>query len=155
MELEKEIQQSKFKNEKEKALINILFTGNWLNALNGRFLKENFKKDGFEISTQQYNVLRILRGSYPGKMMLNDIQKRMLDRMSNASRLVDKLVMNGLASRKESNSDRRKVDILITEKGLNLLNEIDYKMYEVNQHFDRISEDEAFTLNRILDKLRG
>lgn len=155
MELEKEIQQSKFKNQKEKALINILFTGNWLNALNGRFLKENFKKEGFEISTQQYNVLRILRGSYPGKMMLNDIQKRMLDRMSNASRLVDKLVLNGLASRKESHSDRRKVDILITKKGLALLEEIDKKMFEVNQHFDKISEEEACQLNQILDKLRG
>ena len=149
MELEQEIRQKKFKSEREKAMVNILFTGNWLNHLNNKFFKI------YGLSNQQYNVLRILRGKSPEKIMLSEIQSRMLDRMSNASRLVDKLVSRGLVSRKEAADDRRKVDIWITEDGLKLLAEIDDNFNELDKFFQNITEEDALTLNQILDKLRG
>lgn len=149
MELEKEIKQKKFSSERAKAHLNILFTGNWLNNLNNKFFKE------YGLSSQQYNVLRILRGKHPEKIMLGDIQCRMLDRMSNASRLVDKLVLSGLVMRQESEGDRRKVDIWITQHGLDLLARIDRNFETVEKSFGNISEEEAAELNKILDKLRG
>ncbi len=151
MELEKEINQKKFKNEYEKALINVLFTGNWLNAINNRFLKQFDPK----LTAQQYNVLRILRGRHPHKITLNDIQCRMLDRMSNASRLVDKLKERRLVERKESALDRRKVDIWITKDGLKVLEEIDENFTQIFQYLERITPQEAKELNKILDKIRG
>ncbi|NJO01954.1 MAG: MarR family transcriptional regulator [Bacteroidia bacterium] len=151
MRLEEEIHQKKFKNEYEKALINILFTGNWLNSINTRFLKK------YNLSVPQYNVLRILRGQHPKPIALHNIQARMLDRMSNASRLVDKLKNRepALVERKESQDDRRRVDIWVTPQGLEMLDIIDQEFGELYQYLDRISEEEARELNRILDKLRG
>lgn len=147
MEIGEEIKQSKFRNEYHKLLVNIIFTGNWINAISTRFLKK------YGISPEQYNILRILRGQYPNVCTLNLILNRMLDRMSNASRLVDKLLMKGLLERKLCLEDRRKVDIIITDKGLKLLEEIDYKAFE--DKFTNISTEDAKKLNELLDKVRG
>jgi DNA-binding MarR family transcriptional regulator len=153
MEIEKEIYQTKFANEYEKLWINILYTGNWLDSLMSQFLKD-FSRE-LKLTGEQYNVLRILRGQHPHKVTLNVIQERMLDKMSNASRLVEKLKIKTLVERQECSKDRRKVDIWITDKGLEVLQEIDLKLETIQQKARTITLEEAKELNRILDKLRG
>lgn len=149
MSLEKDIRQDKFQNEYQKAGINILYTGSWLYNLNAA----HFKK--FGITPEQFNVLRILRGSHPKAMMLADITARMLDKSSNCTRLVEKLRLKGLVNRELCEDNRRQVDILITDKGLNLLKKIDADNTDWLESFERITKTEAKELNRILDKLRG
>src|SRR5689334_16958344 len=119
MSLEQDIQQEKFNNEFEKAAVNILFTSGWLYNINSARLKS------YEITPEQFNVLRILRGSHPKAMMLADITSRMLDKNSNATRLVEKLRQKGFLKRDICENNRRQVDISITEKGLNVLKKID------------------------------
>ncbi len=148
MTIEEEINQKQFRDVYEKVMVNVLFTGNWLHNFNNQFLK------AYDLTVQQYNVLRILRGSSPNKVMLNDIQSRMLDRMSNASRLVDKLKNKGLVERKSCKDDRRKVDIWITDEGLHLLGEIDQQMTQFYKSIHKLNEQEAEVLSTLLDKLR-
>jgi DNA-binding MarR family transcriptional regulator len=149
MSLEKDIQQERFNNEFEKAAINILFTSGWLYNLNAARLK------AFDITPEQFNVLRILRGSHPKAMMLADITCRMIDRSSNATRLVEKLRQKGLLKREICANNRRQVDISITDKGLNVLKKIDERETEWLSTLKNISKGEAQELNRMLDKLRG
>ncbi len=148
MELEKEIKQSKFKSEYHKLTVNILFTSSWLNTRHAKL----FKPHG--LSAQQFNILRILRGQYPNPASVSLLQDRMIDKMSNASRLVDKLKLKKLVERKECKEDRRQVDIIITEKGLELLKNMDKQIEIAENEFKSISTAEAKELNRILDKLR-
>ncbi len=149
MKLEDEIKQKKFKSERHKMVVNVLFTNNWLNTISLKILKPH------NISPQQYNILRILRGQYPNPASVNLLIDRMLDKMSNASRLVEKLKQKGLVERKQCISDRRQVDVIITDKGLALLEELDTSMNDLNDHTNNVTEDEARELNRIMDKLRG
>ncbi|MFH1071589.1 MAG: MarR family winged helix-turn-helix transcriptional regulator [Candidatus Glassbacteria bacterium] len=149
MKLEKEIKQKKFDNEFQKLIVNIIYTGGWLNAINSKRLKK------FGISPQQYNVLRILRGQYPLPVTVNLLKERMLDRMSNASRLVEKLRLKGCVERAVCPSDRRAVDVIITQKGLDLLAEIDSGAKKFEKHFKSLAKSEAKKLNQLLDKLRG
>lgn len=149
MSLENDLQQEKFSSEFHKAAINILFTSSWLYNLNAARLK------AFGITPEQYNVLRILRGSYPKTMMLADITCRMIDKSSNATRLVEKLRQKGLLKREICENNRRQVDISINDKGLNLLKKIDAEESEWLATLKNISKSEAQELNRILDKLRG
>ncbi|HEY9045140.1 MAG TPA: MarR family transcriptional regulator [Ohtaekwangia sp.] len=148
MPLEDDIKQSKFSSEYQKASINILFTGSWLYNINATDLKN------FGITPEQYNVLRILRGSHPQTMMLAEISSRMIDKNSNCTRLVEKLRQKGLVTRELCEGNRRQVDIAITNKGLSLLKKMDVEMTWQNT-FENISKNEAKELNRILDKLRG
>ena len=149
MSLEQDIRQEKFSNEFEKASVNILFTGSWLYNLNAGRLKKH------GITPEQYNVLRILRGSHPGSLMLADITSRMIDKSSNCTRLVEKLRIKGLLKRDLCENNRRQVDIAITEKGLSLLKKIDQESQSWLENLKSISKNEAQELNRILDKLRG
>ncbi len=149
MEIEKEIQQAKFKSHKHKAVLNLFFTSGWLSCQQQRFFKEH------GLSPQQYNVMRILRGQKGNPITINGIQERMLDRSSNASRLIDKLTEKNLVDRVISKVDRRQVDIIITEKGLSLLKNIDSEIENMENFHSNITEKEALELNRILDKLRG
>jgi DNA-binding MarR family transcriptional regulator len=109
---------------------------------------------GYDLTTQQYNVLRILRGHHPTPMKVNAIADRMLDKTSNASRLVDKLLAKELLVRKSCEADRRAVDVLITEKGLELLKEIDPLILDLENEMDVITPEEAETVSKVLDKLR-
>lgn len=149
MEIEKEIKQKKFKNEFVKAEINILFTAGWIQNKSNKFFK------GFGISMQQYNVLRILRGQHPNPVMLSQITERMIDKMSNATRLVEKLRIKGMVTRELNPGNRRQVDINITEPGLELLLKIDEIMEADTFKNVYLSEEEAFMLNKLLDKARG
>ncbi|MFN8281903.1 MAG: MarR family transcriptional regulator [Chitinophagales bacterium] len=149
--IEDEINQKKFASIYVKTHINILFTSNWLE---GNFYKL-FKNYG--LSNQQYNVLRILRGQHPKPVMLNQITERMIDKMSNATRLVEKLKQKELVTREINQKNRRQVDINITEKGLELLLELDklIKEDEAPPHFKNVTEKELEQLNLILDKIRN
>jgi len=149
MEIEKEIKQNKsFSSEYQKLVVNIMFTNSWLNTKQSKIFKP------YGISPQQYNILRILRGQLPNPACVSLLQDRMIDKMSNASRLVDKLKLKKLVERKECKADRRQVDIIITDKGLDLLNTINIAVEASENNFKSISVDEAKELNRILDKLR-
>ena len=149
MKIEEEIKQKKFKNSLHKAIINIIYTGNWLNYQHTIFLKS------YGVSPQQFNVLRILRGQFPSPASVNLIIDRMLDKTSNVSRLIDKLKFKELVDRKECSSDRRQVDITITQKGLELLETIDLEMNKNELNFNTITAKEADDLNSLLDKIRG
>jgi len=148
--IEEEIkQQKKFDNEHQKAAVNLMFTSNWLYNGNASRLKKH------DITPEQFNVLRILRGSYPKPLMLSEITCRMLDKSSNATRLVEKLRQKGYVERELCETNRRQVDIVITPKGLSLLTKIDNEAEEWNNSIKTITKAEAQELNRILDKLRS
>lgn len=148
MKLEDAIKQTAFKSEEERLVINLVYTSGWLSSEQNRFFKR------FHISTQQYNVLRILRGQYPNPASVGLIQERMLDKMSNASRLIEKLKQKKLIKRSECSKDRRQVDVLVTQEGLMLLEEIDKLSNEMNGICDTLNLKEKKTLNELLDKLR-
>jgi len=149
MSLEQDLQQEKFSNEYNKAAVNILFTSSWLYNVNANRLKD------YDITPEQYNVLRILRGSHPKPMMLTDISSRMIDKSSNATRLVEKLRQKGFLKPEICENNRRQVDIIITDKGLNILKKIDADESAWLKILKSITRSEAQELNRILDKLRG
>lgn len=147
--IEEEIkQQKKFNSEHEKAAVNIMFTSGWIYNMNAA----RFKKH--DITPEQYNVLRILRGAFPKPMMLSDITCRMLDKSSNATRLVEKLRIKGLVKRELCATNRRQVDIVITQRGLEVLTKIDNETGNWKEVLKTITKAEAQELNRILDKLR-
>jgi DNA-binding MarR family transcriptional regulator len=148
MSLEQDIKQEKFSSEHEKVVVNILFTSSWLYNMNLSRLKPH------GITPEQFNVLRILRGSCPKPMKLADITGRMIDKSSNATRLVEKLRQKGFLKREVCDNNRRQVDIVITEKGMNVLKKIDHESEEWLAMLKTISKSEAQELNRILDKLR-
>jgi len=150
MRLEEEIVQKKFRSEQQKAVINIIFTSNWLNGIHNAHMKP------YGITLPQFNILRILRGQHPNPATIRLLTERMLDKMSNASRLVEKLRQKGYVERIICDHDRRQVNVTITQQGLNLLSDIDVNLQHTEQdYFNRISEEEALQLNAILDKLRG
>jgi DNA-binding MarR family transcriptional regulator len=146
MRLEEEIKQSAFQNEYQKALLNILYTSNWLQDRH----KETFKS--FDLTAPQFNILRILRGQFPKPATINLLIERMLDKTSNASRIVDRLEVKGLVNRKQCPNDRRTVDVIITQSGLALLSQIDKE--DIFGPMQNLSEAEARVLNSLLDKTR-
>ena len=148
MSIEKDIKQANFKSPYSKAVVNILYTNNWLQSLQVEIFKP------FDLTLQQYNVLRILRGQHPNPITVIAIIERMLDKMSNASRLVDKLLVKELVVRKLCPHDRRAVDVTITEKGLNLLKELDTLQNQWESKFHGLTENEALQLSTLLDKMR-
>jgi DNA-binding MarR family transcriptional regulator len=147
--IEEAIKQSKFNNEHEKVVVNILYTASWLDSYNIQHFKP------FGISPQQFNVLRILRGSFPNALRLSDITERMIDKNSNATRLVEKLRQKSLVKREICKHNRRQVDIWITQKGLDLLTQLDAKAEEWLKELQGISKAEAGQLCDLLDRLRG
>jgi DNA-binding MarR family transcriptional regulator len=130
-------------------VVNLLYTNSYI--VNSQ--QALFKPHG--ISPEQYNVLRILRGQNGVATTVSSIQDRMLNKMSNASRLVEKLKLKGLLKREECPNDRRQVDILITEEGLNLLNEVQLEVEMANKQFVNLDLAEVTQLNDLLDKMRG
>ncbi len=149
MELEKEIGSNKFDSNSHKALVNIIYTYGWVTTR----LRERFDK--YDVTMQQYNILRILRGQHPKPATINMLKERMLDKMSDASRIVERLVLKGFVTRCVNNNDRRAVDVLISDKGLGLLTELDAEVQANNIFSTHLSEKEAEQLSTLLDKLRG
>ena len=149
MKLEDEIVQKKFRSEAHKLGVNIIYTFNWVDAFN----QNHFKKYG--ITGQQFNLLRILRGQHPKPATIKLLKERMLDKMSDTSRIVEKLRLKGLVDRHICPSDRRNCDVLISSKGLDLLTEIDKEEKKLDDFFCALNENEKKQLNDLLDKLRG
>ncbi len=149
MQIEQEIQQTTFKNPFHKAVLNIRFTSNWLTSISLPI----FKKYG--ISEEQFNVLRILKGQHPTPSSLQLITERMLNRMSNVTRLVEKLRINGYVTREICPENRRRVNILITKKGLELLEQVSPEIDQAMHGQNKLTDCEIDTLNQLLDKIRG
>jgi DNA-binding MarR family transcriptional regulator len=127
--------------------INIIYTANWLNEKMGQILSTE------DITQQQYNILRILRGSDAPLSTLK-IRERMLDKMSDTSRIVDRLIVKDLVEKTACIKDKRLVDITVTKKGLELLEKLDALNEQIDSILKGVSEKEATTINQILDKLR-
>lgn len=147
MGIEQDIQQSNFRNEFQKMGINLLFTANWLNEQINKMLAEQ------GITQQQYNILRILRGSATPLSTLK-IRERMLDKMSDTSRIVDRLIAKELVMKSTCEKDKRLVDITLSPKGLNLIDHLDQFNDRIDALLKGINESEANTMNQILDKIR-
>lgn len=149
MDIEKEIQSNNFEDNYHKAIVNISYTYGWLNNL----MRGEFER--YNLTSQQFNVLRILRGQFPNPATINLIKERMVDKMSDASRIVDRLIQKGLVSRCTNSKDRRSVDIRISEEGLGVLSTMDKEFKIKDLIKNRLTEQEAATLSSLLDKLRG
>jgi len=148
MGIAEEIKQSKFISERQKGLLNLIYTYNSLiNEMNAYFKKH-------DITRQQYNVLRILRGQHPKPASVNLLKERMLDKMSDTSRIVKRLEKKKLVSRQESDTDRRAVEITISKAGLKLLEDTDNTVNGFEHLLDNLSDKEAAQLNSLLDKIR-
>ena len=149
MGINKDIRQEKFRNERHKAMVNILFTYGWV--------VERLKNivSAEDITHQQFNILRILRGSHPTPLSTLQIRERMIDKMSDTSRLVDRLLSKGLAKKVICKKDRRLVDVNITDKGLRLLQKLDESQDEMDSILSNLTEKEAATVSKLLDKIRS
>jgi DNA-binding MarR family transcriptional regulator len=148
MKIEEEIKQRGFKDVYQKIYINLVYTAGWLQIKQAAVFKK------YSLTLPQFNILRILRGQYPNPATVNLLIERMLDKTSNASRIVDKLVAKKLVTRCQCPTDRRTVDILITEAGLALLKQIDDAEGVRLQNLENLSVAEAEELSRLLDKIR-
>jgi DNA-binding MarR family transcriptional regulator len=148
MGIEKDIQQPNFRNEYQKMGINIIYTANWLNEKVAQILGNE------EITQQQYNILRILRGSDAPLSTLK-IRERMLDKMSDTSRIVDRLIAKGLVEKNACVKDKRLVDITLSKKGTQLVEKLDQFNDQIDALLKGIDEKEAVMINQILDKIRS
>jgi DNA-binding MarR family transcriptional regulator len=147
MGIEKDIQQQVFRNEYQKVSVNIIFSANWLQEKIRVFF------DAEDITPQQYNILRILRGSKQPLSTLQ-IRERMLDKMSDTSRIVERLLKKGLVEKKVCTHDKRMVDVVISRKGTALLDKLDRRNEEMDSFVNSLSVEEARMLNTLLDKMR-
>lgn len=149
MQLEKEIRTSRFESVYQMAMVNVIFTYSWCNDQ----LKQVMTP--YDITTQQFNILRILRGQYPNPSTNNLLKSRMLDKMCDASRIVERLVQKKYVIKTVNSIDKRALDILITKKGLALLKKIDEEVDLSDMVSSNLTEEEATRLNELLDKMRG
>ncbi|MFM2326617.1 MAG: hypothetical protein RIR31_819 [Bacteroidota bacterium] len=147
MSIEKDISQSLFRNEYQKSIINLIYTYHWLNEK----MKSFFEKE--DITGQQFNILRILRGAGQPLSTLQ-IRQRMLDKMSDTSRIVDRLILKGFVKKVTCKTDKRLVDVSITDKGKKLLAKLDENENAMDAIFSTLTDSEAKTLNKLLDKIR-
>jgi DNA-binding MarR family transcriptional regulator len=149
MSLETTIKQTKFRNEWQKANINLMVTYNWMMERMRVFF------DKADLTMQQFNVLRILRGSHPQPLSTLQIRDRMIDKMSDASRIVDRLIKKELVCKTTCANDKRLVDVTLTDKGMELLAKLDKRMKTMEEVLKTLTQEEAVQLNFLLDKLRG
>jgi DNA-binding MarR family transcriptional regulator len=147
MSIDKDINQRKFRNDFQRVGINLIYTYNWANEQ----VKQLF--DQYDITPQQFNILRILRGAGEPLSTLQ-IRQRMLDKMSDTSRIVDRLLKKGFVKKMICKADRRLVDVTISDKGLKMLDKMDRHQEDMDGVFKNLSEAEAKTLNKLLDKVR-
>lgn len=146
--LEEAIKQTKFPDELIKANLNVLYTANWLYNK----ITNNLKP--FNLTHEQYNVLRIIKGKHPESMCQKDILSRMVAPNSNVTLIIKKLVAKQLVSVNQSEVDKREYKINLTMAGQNLLKEVNEHLLTAPNLISTLSESEAFHLNALLDKLR-
>lgn len=148
MKIEEEIKQVKFKSSHQKAVINLIFTAGWIQHQQQQFFK------AFGITNQQFNILRILKGQFPNAISGTEIKSRMLDKNSDVSRLLDRLISKKLIQKQTCPNDKRAADVSITQAGLDILTELDKKQKQIDTVLN-LSEKEAEELSNLLDKGRG
>lgn len=147
MGIEEDISQTRFRNDYQKALVNLIFTFNWANE------KLKATMDRENLTPQQFNILRILRGA--GKPLSTlQIRQRMLDKMSDTSRIVDRLIIKQLVEKTVCPSDKRLVDVSITDKGRAILEKMDTYDSEMDAVLGNLNNEEVKQLNILLDKIR-
>ena len=149
MGIEKDIYQQKFRNDHQRVYINLFYTYGWLMEKIKQILGAS------DITPQQFNILRILRGSHPTPLSTLQIRERLLDKMSDTSRIVDRLLIKKLVVKKSNRLDKRLVDISITEQGLSLLLMLDERDKEMDSIVNNLSKEEAIQLSILLDKIRA
>jgi MarR family 2-MHQ and catechol resistance regulon transcriptional repressor len=148
MGIEKDIQQSRFRNAQQKAAVNLIYTLSWMRD------KTKIIFESEDITPQQFNILRILRGSFPTPLSTLQIRERMLEKMSDTSRIVDRLITKGLVKKLVCKNDRRLVDVIISDKGKKLLERLDLRQDEIDNVLGNLSEKDANILSDLLDKIR-
>jgi MarR family transcriptional regulator, 2-MHQ and catechol-resistance regulon repressor len=149
MKLERLIKMPDIKDAHLKALLEIIFTSSWLDNKQNKFFAS------YGLSPQQYNILRILRGSHPKSLTTQDIKTRMVDKSPHTTRMIDKLESSELVKRERSESDRRVINVNITKKGLDLVNDIDLVLPQHIQLMHTLSIEDAQMLSNLLEKLRN
>ncbi len=149
MTIEEEIMQHSFASSYEKLAFNLIYSCRWLET----FLKKNFAEHG--LTMQQYNILRILRGSAPEPISTLQIRERMIDKMSDTSRIVSRLILKQLVTKEVSQRDCRLVDVYITPQGLALLEKLDDIDRKIATHLNRITEKEALYISDLLDRMHS
>ncbi|MEO1023408.1 MAG: MarR family transcriptional regulator [Bacteroidota bacterium] len=147
--LAKEIKQRTFSNQAHRARINLLITTGWLKGELKSFLDE------FGITQPQFNILRILRGAKGEPLSTKELSERMIDKMSDSSRLVDRLIAKDLAWKQPCPHDGRLVQVFLSDNGEQLLAQIDQMLFKLDAAFDGLSEEELTQLNLLLEKLRS
>jgi DNA-binding MarR family transcriptional regulator len=148
MKIEDEIKQQKFKTAHQKVVINLLYTTSWMQEKQQNIFKP------FNLTLQQFNILRILRGQHPNSISATEIKSRMLDKNSDVSRLLDRLLAKKVITKKTCFNDKRAADVNLTEEGLELLKAIDKKQNQIDNIL-LLSDEEAIKLSDLLDKGRG
>lgn len=148
MKIEEEIKQPKFRDVYQKAVINLIFTASWLQSQHQEFFKS------YGITVNQFNILRILKGQHPNSISATEIKSRLLDKNSDVSRLLDRLLSKKLVVKHLSTTDKRAFDVLITDTGLELLRSMD-KFLPQRDRVISLTEEEATQLSDLLDKARG
>lgn len=148
MKFKEAVKQREFRSPQVEAALNIVFTANWLDEITRNFLKP------YDISPEQYNVLRILRGNHPEAYALQEIRDRMLNRWSNTSRLVEKLRKKGYLIRRPMASNRRKVEINITDEGLDFLKDLEGLPIAGDFYNKGLTDEQAQQLTSLLDTFR-
>ncbi|MCC5934753.1 MAG: MarR family transcriptional regulator [Candidatus Cyclonatronum sp.] len=147
--IEEEVFLHTFRNEYHKGIVNLVYTYGFVQSR----LQQLFSEHG--LTMQQFNILRILRGSYPDSCSNTDIKERMLDKNSDVTRIVNRLINQNLVERRICPDDKRKVEIRIKDDGLKLLSEIDARSDDEDAILENLNEHEIYELNRLLDKIRG
>jgi len=148
MKIEEEIKQPKFRSNHQKALLNLLYTASWLQGNQQHFFKP------FKITAQQFNILRILKGQHPSAISATEIKSRMLDKNSDVSRLLDRLVRKNLITKTTCPNDKRATDVKIAEGGLELLETLEQYQSEIDGVLS-LTDEEALQLSDLLDKCRS
>ncbi len=149
MNIKDEIKQSRFRNIYQEAAINLIYTSGWLSNQHKDFFTQ------FGITSQQFNILSILRGQHPHQISGSEIKSRMMDKNSDVSRLLVRLLLKGLILKTQSSEDKRAANIQITPKGLELLSASDAQVSTLDDIMSNLTQSEADQLSRLLDKLRG
>lgn len=148
MKIEQEIKSTKFHSNMQKATVNLIFTSNWyINRIN-KYLKK------YKLQNEQFNVLRILRGSSPDSLCVREIGNRMLMKNSNVPRILERLEKKALVTRTKSEDDKRESITILTQKAFDILSEIDNELVDLEKNIINLTEGEAEILNSLLDKMR-
>ncbi len=148
MRLEEAIKTTRFADEKHKASLNLLYTTYWLKNQISKEMKSN------GLTFEQFNIMRILRGSHPEQMCIKDIADRMIEKSSNVPRIIDRLIIKKLVKRTTSKVDKRETLVSLSDKGMLTLEDASKLTHHLTSNVIGLNEEEAFTLNELLEKMR-